>query len=547
MRVQKRGVLVHPLLCLALLGAAVAGYSHASAAPANASSTNTSLTDDQPLDTRIYKQALEAIRAGKRRDGARLLRRLFTDFPSSRHAADALLRLAEMVYPVSRWSEIGTATVKRIDEAAKLFERIVRKHRSSPQAPRALVKLGYLSLEPANPEFDIAAACDRFSTSTRLYPESRAAAAARFSSGMCESLRERPAQAAREFKRLLDERPDSRFAPDALYRFGVALSHLDEPHEAMLALQEVRSRHPGTPQAKEALDRLTLLHRLRILPEAAGAGEGSSGERPSGTLLYRYDKSYGFAGGGTTVATIRGSSDIAIDTQGRVIVASRKSPGVFRLSPKGAIQDRIDHPGPEFIAVGEGRAVYISGRNQIAVNSRNWSGADLRGREGRPVRKFGPIALDPAGRVYLLDPSDNSLLVFDSSRRLVGSVRPPAGQKGRFVDVAAGEDGGVYVLDGRARTVIKLHQGEVTGSVSLADLGTDRPVALAVDALGDLFVLDGGTGWIFVADPGGRRIDVVRPPKQVTSRLGVPAALAVDSTGRIYLCGRKSGRVVRFR
>jgi TolA-binding protein/DNA-binding beta-propeller fold protein YncE len=534
-------------VCLISFGATPAIDSLMNASLANASPVDDPTADSSPLDTRIYKQALDTIRAGKRREGAQLLRRLFTEFPSSRHAPAALLRLAEMIYPVSKWDEIGTATAKRIDEAAKLFERITRKHKSSPQVARALVKLGYLSLEPANPEFDLEAACGYFSTSARLHPESEAADAARFSSGMCESLRGQPALAARAFEHLLDEHPDSPLVPEALYRFGVVLSRLDAPEEAMLALQEVRSRHPGSPQAKKALGRLTLLHRMRILPALAKAEAIRSGERPTTPLLYRYDESYGFGGSGSDTAPgIRGSSDIAIDPQGRAIVASRKSPGVFRLGPQGAVQDRIDHPGPEFIAVGEGRAVYISGRNQIAVNSRNWSGPELRGREGRLVRKFGPIALDPTGRVYLLDPSDNSVLVFDRRRRLVGSVRPPGGQKGRFVDVAAGEDGGVYVLDGRARTVLELHQGRVTGSVSLTRLGTDEPVALAVDALGDLFVLDGRTGWIFVADPQGNRIGLVRPAKQVTSRLGDPAALAVDPTGRIYLCGRKSGRVVRF-
>ena len=182
-------------------------------------------------------------------------------------------------------------------------------------------------------------------------------------------------------------------------------------------------------------------------------------------------------------------------------MSSPKSPGVFRLDPKGRIQERIAHPGPEFVAPGDGLAVYISGRDQVAVNAKNWSGSSLKGIDGRPPREYGPIALDPAGRVYLLDTSENVLLIFDRSRRLVGNLRPPAGKEGRFVDLANSDDGGVYALDGRAKLVIELHQGRQTRRVDLAPLGLQEASAIAVDALGDLFILDTKVGWVTVADP----------------------------------------------
>ena len=292
---------------------------------------------------------------------------------------------------------------------------------------------------------------------------------------------------------------------------------------------------------------LTLLHRMRVLPLLEEYQAGGAGRNTRGRSLYAFDGEFGAGGADSgSAGAIRGSSDIAIDARGRVIVASRKSPGVFRLTASGAVLDRIDHPGPKFIAVGKGQAVYISGRNQIAVNTRNWSGTELQGLDGRVVRKFGPIALDPTGRVYLIDEGARALLIYDRSRRLVGHVRPPSGDRGRFVDVATGEDGAVYVLDDRARMIVELHQGRVWARIHLDGLGIQEPAALAVDALGDLFVLDGRTGAIFVTDPRGELIDVVRPPREVTALLGTPTALAVDGTGRIYLCGRKSGRVVRF-
>jgi len=107
-----------------------------------------------------------------------------------------------------------------------------------------------------------------------VYPDSDAADDAYFGSGMCETLRARPALAADFFERLMDESPASPLAAEALYRFGVALSHLDDPNEAMLALERVRTRYAESRFAPKALDRITLLHRLRLQPALLRAGAG---------------------------------------------------------------------------------------------------------------------------------------------------------------------------------------------------------------------------------------------------------------------------------
>ena len=505
--------------------------------------------DDRPLDVRTYAQAQDALRAGKRDEAARLLRRVFTDFPDSPQAPPALLKLVQLIYPPSSWSQIGNATPQTVQQASELLSRLTQKYRGSAEAPRALVLLGYLGLEPAQARVDIDEACGRFTTAVQIYPDSDAADDAYFASGMCEAMRARPARAAEGFGRLLEEHPDSPLASEALYRYGVALSSLDDTDEAMLALQSVRSRYPDSPFAARALERLTLLHRLRMLPALAKGGAAApAGVPPGGVdwmLLYRPDYEYG-AGSGGDKAVIRGISDLSIDPQGLVVVASPRTPGVFRLNERGKVQEEISHPGPENVAAAEGLAVYITGREQIAVNARNWSGTDLKGPAGRPPADYGPIAVDAGGRVHLLDRRENAVLIYDRTRRLTGAVRSPNGKEGRLVDIASGNDGGVYVLDGKAKLVMALHQGRETGRTDLTPTGVQDPVALTVDGLGDLYVLDGATGDVVVCDPAGRRITVVRLPKDFKARVGEVATLAVDAMGRLYLGGRKSGVVGRL-
>lgn len=536
--------------CLAPVLAAFATAGNeaaAAAAPGPPAPAGTAIEDDRPLDARTYAQGMDALRAGRRDEAARLLRRVFTDFPSSPQAPAALLELVRLIYPVTVWGQIGSAAPQAIQQATDLLNRLSQKYRASPEAARALVLLGYLGMEPANPQSNLDEACGRFSTAVQIYPDSDAAAEAFFASGMCDALRARPAGAADDFGRLLEERPDSPLAPEALYRHGVALSLLGDAAEAMLALQATRTRYPDSPFAARALERQTLLHRLRLLPALASRGAGGSAGGIDWTVLYRPDAEYGASPGEAAPAGIRGISDISIDAQGLAVVASPRTPGVFRLDARGRVQEQIQHPGPDHVAAADGLAVYISGRQQIAVNARNWSGVDLKGPAGRPPADYGPIAVDSSGRVHLLDRRENAILIYDRARRLAGAVRPPGGKEGRFVDVAAGNEGGVYALDGRTRTVIALHQGRESRRTDLSSSGVQEPIALAVDGIGDLYVLDGATRTVTVCDPDGRPITVVRPPKDMMQQLGEPVTLAVDALGRIYLAGRKTGRVGRFR
>ncbi len=522
--------------------------------------------DDKPLDARTYAQGIDALRQGKRDEGIRVLRKLSQDFPDSPFAPQALLKTADLIYPVGTWDQIGSASTAAIKEATDLLVALSQKYRSSREAPRALVKLGYLSLEPANPKADLDEACGRFATAGQVYPDSDAADDAYFGSGMCETLRARPAMAADFFSRLMDENPGSPLAAEALYRYGVALSHLEDPAEAMLALERVRTRFADSRFAPKALDRITLLHRLRLRPTLPRASAGAKPEGPAAARrvgggqpapppepdLYRLDAAYGAppavraaAVTSKTEETFRGAADIAIDAQGLAVLASPKTPGVFRLDPKGHVQERIAHPSPEYVAVGDGLAVFISGGGQIALNAKNWSGTDLKSWDGRPPREFGPVAVDPSGRVYLLDPRDNVLLIYDRSHRLVANVRAE-GKEARFVDVARSEDGGVYVLESRLKYAIELTQGKVTRKINLTALGATEPISLAADGLGDLYVLDGRSGFVYVAAPSGERIAVIRPSKDALSRLGDPSSVAVDAIGRVYVSGRKSPTLLRF-
>jgi len=526
--------------------------SPAPSAAAPAKPASPAAVEDAPLDARLYSEAMAALGAGRRDEAGRTLRRIYTDFPQSPWAPAALLKSAEMVYPVTTWAQIGSASGTALQQAADLLSRLAQSYRASPEAAQALVRLGYIGLEPARVKADLDEACGRFATAMQIYPDSDAADDASLAAGRCDQLRGRPARASESFARLLAEHPDSPLAGEAMYRYGLALSRLDDPAEAMLALERLRMRAPDSPFAAPALDRLTLLHRLRLLPADAAPRAPSDAAGSAAvidwTALYKVDPEYGaaLAQGAGTAKAIRGINDLSVDAQGLLIAASPRTPAVFRFDARGRVQEQINHPGPDHVAAAEGLAVFISGKEQIAVNARNWSGADLPGVQGRPPADFGPIAVDAFGRVHLLDRRENAVLVYDRNRKLVAAARPPSGSDGRFVDVAAGDDGSVMALDARGRLVMVLSQGREVRRIDLAAAGIVEPASLAVDGLGDLYVLDARSGAVYVTDPAGKPLTVIRLPKDAAARVGEIGALAVDPQGRVYLGGRKSGLLVRL-
>lgn len=177
-------LLVPAAIALALLASpATAAPAPAAPAPPPAE-TAAPQDDDRPLDARTYAKGIEALKQGRRDEAIQTLKKVFQDFPDSPHAPQALLKVADLIYPANAWTQIGSASPQAVKEAGDLLATLAQKYRSSREAPRALVKLGYVFLEPANPKADLDEACARFASAAQIYPDSDAADDAYFGSGM---------------------------------------------------------------------------------------------------------------------------------------------------------------------------------------------------------------------------------------------------------------------------------------------------------------------------------------------------------------------------
>ncbi len=199
------------------------------------------------------------------------------------------------------------------------------------------------------------------------------------------------------------------------------------------------------------------------------------------------------AGGGpnnmpATQANVADAAGVAFDAAGDMYITSREENRVFKVDTKGQLTVFAGNGLPGF-----------SGDGGPAAD------ATLNGPWG--------IAVDASGNVYIADSNNERVRKVDTS----GTITTVAGN---------GNSG--YSGDG----------GPATGA------SLNRPVALATDASGNLFIADAYNARVRKIDPSGTITTFAGngtagysgdggPAAQAT--LNVPAGLAVDAAGNVYI------------
>ncbi len=141
------------------------------------------------------------------------------------------------------------------------------------------------------------------------------------------------------------------------------------------------------------------------------------------------------------------------------------------------------------------------------------------------------------GRKELRPAATLPLLNFGESEQL-----PAAAARARVLDVAQDTAGHWLVLD-RDAGVLRLGPGGSDETrIPLPHLR--RPTALAVDPLGNLYVLDRAARRVEVLDREGRILDSVGPTLPGGLKLDRPQDIAVDHAGRLFIVDSQHGIVV---
>lgn len=494
---------------------------------------------EDPAARRVYQEAQKRIQAG---DGAGALTELgllVQQFPKDLLAPRALLQTLELRR--GRQDEVGA-------EAA--LKKLLEAYPRSPEAASAFIVQGEMAIEQARSAADYEQARSTFRRVALLFGRDQfekldARVLARLRSAEVGiQLGDRDGALGELLAAIEDEAP-GRWRGRAKLLYGRTL--LADPGQSAAALEVLQNLAdeapasggpaPGaeatsSPAERAAARRLiALAHRQVVRPRAG---------QPQWSRVARYP-----AAG----LTLREPEGIAAADDGRIVVVDRKAELVALLGEQGELISQRPLPDadrPAFSNAGaiseKGGAPYVVAATQIVLPFDGESVGFLQPRAGKEVPLKGMIAAErsPFGDWYVLAKGYDGLLNYQSPR---AGQEILTGQRFDLADLDTDDFGRLYLLDAESRRVLRLTLDRRT--VETMVQGTwKKAAALAVDALGNMYVLDRGNRKIEVYDVQGRLSGAAGPSLGGGIELKDPQDLAVDGSGRLVLTDRKLPFVV---
>ena len=487
---------------------------------------------DNGIVEKLYENAVQLLRNGKTEEALKGFQQIYDRYGSTSQAPDALYQAASYHYPVLDLNDLGIATREQIQKALPLLDRIRTRYSSSPRAPEALHKLGLLALEPDNPRASPNEAYAAFTSVATVYPNSPLAGGALYGAAISQMRSGAYDVALEDFSRLLEQVPGFEGVPGARLAFGYAQYRAGDFPRAMEEYQKVRELFPRRSESLLALERLTLLHRLRLLPATGRA------------VSYSQDTSYP---GRLDNLGLRSVSALGLGPDGSLLVADGKQGQAVTVDPRGHPIGKFPFSGAQSAAIDRRGGLLVAGAGNILMGGKQQSLTRSDASSTRPVRETPGLAVDRDGRIYVVDGKSGELLVYGRTLDFRSSVFRSAG--GGLGDVKVGFDNQVYLLDSRDKSITVLAEGKTRARILLSDPPASivQPVDFAVDELGDLYVCDAGTGKVVILDPTGKSILATLGGDRGKGGIAAPEKIEVDRQGRIYVYDRKADAILRFR
>jgi sugar lactone lactonase YvrE len=296
-------------------------------------------------------------------------------------------------------------------------------------------------------------------------------------------------------------------------------------------------------------------HRIRkITPDGVIrtiAGNGDEGPSPSPAL--------------------RNPIGIAVDASGNLFVSDEIGNRIQKISPNGTISTfttQVEHPtslavdsSGNIFAVSGARIQKISGAGVSSTIDVKAASADPSGRPFQP----GGIAVDSAGSLFVADSSGSILKVTPdgATSTVAGSPAKPLFNLSYGIAVGAAQD--LFVIDSGSNRVVKISRdgtpSTVAGNGSSGFSGDGgpaiaaqlrRPVSVALDKSGSLFISDSGNNRIRKVTPDGIIHTVAGNGvndlggdggNATAAELNVPFGITVDAAGNLFIADTNNSRI----
>jgi tetratricopeptide (TPR) repeat protein len=447
-------------------------------------------------------------------------------------AVQEYLLLAQQ-FPSDALRPRALLAVARIRDAAgdvhgaeDVLQKVLADHPRTPEAAEAFFLQGQLQTLEARLESDLEAARTTLRRIPLLYgaesfPDLPVRARARVRSAEIGLALGDLDTAASELVAVIEEEPAGGIGGRARRLYAETLLRQGETAAAVDVLNRLAEGRAddGAPVELPEADRararrlLTLIHRHLLSPQAGDQRYRTAERFPHGATLERPSAVAAAEDGHSLVVDERTDSLLLLDAEGTVIerraLEKAGRPGWLDDTAYAVADEQIQLPF-------EGRRISF-----------------LEPRSGREVTLDDLRAAERGlfGHWYVLAKGWRSVLVYEGARKgseLLAKDRPD------FEDIARDRQGRILVLDDRGKRVSRIdHDRRFGGAVVQGSWR--RPAALAVDALGQIYVLDRGEKTVSIYSEDGKRLASLGPALPGGITLGSPEDLSVDGSGRLFI------------
>ena len=367
--------------------------------------------------------------------------------------------------------------------------------------------------------------------------------------GPRESLLEQAAAAERDLRigiaadslyQLLIEHPGTAEASAARLRLGRLLALSGQLPQAILQCQLLRNElPPGDPRREEALALSTVLQR-RLRAGRAPAAPYFSVVEPVSTR---------------GIQAMEEPRAILFEGEERFLLHDEGAGRVYRAGPESGGAVPVP-PEPTAVATVPGGILLVAGKTGLVTipSGRTSQLTATWGGRVRQLKKVRSMAALPDGSLLVIDRDYQGLLRCQTAN--AGCV--PWGPAGKYRVVRVGPTGWAYLLEDRGQVTrvidVAQRQVAVVGPI-LGGVKFEEVVDLALDGSHGLYLLDSGPKRVCVVHLGLGPDQRIAPlltaavvlPQQGDRALKNPSAIGISPSGSLYVAGKSSSRVLRFR
>ncbi len=414
-------------------------------------------------------------------------------------------------------------------KAKESFDSVLRGYPTGDAAPGAYFHLGEVVFRSDRTGRAIDDALANYQR-VFLYENNPWVPAALYATGMALERQGKFQEAVDAYFQVIVDHSRSDWSAGAQLGVGRSFVRQGEPMEAMAQFQQVRNDHPETTDAESALDWLTLLYRFYGAP---ALGKSVSFKRDAtfrGALGDKFKDvmAVRISAGGIHVLERGRKRIVTFDRKGAL--ASTKGAG----EPYGLMVD----PRGQLVVATE-KAVVLDGKPIIFT---------IAGKDGpEPLEKIRFAARDRLGEIYVYDDKQKQILRFDESAQLIGAF--PDNTPREILALEVDQLGNLIVLEKKKRDVF-VYSPEGRALVKIVtkkgQIDFKKAVDIALDPAGYLYILDEEGAQIAIFDAAYKYLTTLTAQSLGGGAIEKPQTMDVDASGDLYVYDDKSKAVVRL-